>query len=102
MTSKSALYALAVFVLMGSMSGVALADHEETNGMYGPADASLSADPERDATQPDAEGVREPIETGAVPDRDVSSSELGSGTVGDEPAVEIGGQSFRHGLDDGS
>ncbi len=98
MTRKSALYALAVVVLMGSVAVAALADDHGMN-MYGPPDASLSADPERSATQPDAEGIREPVETGAVPDRSISSSELGSGTVGDEPTVEFGGQSFRPGID---
>lgn len=98
MTRKSALYALAVVVLMGSVGVAALADDHGMN-MYGPPDASLSADPERSATQPDAEGIREPVETGAVPDRSISSSELGSGTVGDEPTVEFGGQSFRPGID---
>ena len=98
MTRKSALYALAAVVLMGSMAVVALADDHGMN-MYGPPDASLSADPERSLGQLDAGEIREPVETGAVPDRSISSSEFGSGTVGDEPTVEIGGQSYRPSID---
>ena len=98
MTRKSALYALAVVVLMGTMAVAALADDQGMN-VYGPADASLSADPEGSATQADAGEIREPMETGAVPDRSGSSSELGSGTVGDEPTVEFGGLSFRPSID---
>jgi hypothetical protein len=101
MTRKSALYALAVVVLTGSMAVAALADDHGMN-MYGPPDASLSADPERSVGQLDTVvivEIREPVETGAVPDRSISSSEFGSGTAGDEPTVEFGGQSFRPGID---
>lgn len=98
MTRKNALYALAVFVLMGSMAVAALADDRGMN-MYGPPDASLSADPERSLGQPDVREIRGPVETGAIPDRSGSSSELGSGTFGEEPTVEIGGQTYRPGID---
>ncbi len=99
MTRKNALYALAVVVLMGSMAVVALADDHGMN-MYGPPDASLSADPERSLGQLDAEEIREPVETGGGPDRSGSSGEFGSGTVADEPTVEIiGGRSYRPSID---
>jgi hypothetical protein len=100
MTRKNALYVLAVVVLMGSMAVAALADDHGMN-MYGAPDASLSADPERSVGQPVTVEIREPVETGAVPDRPGSSSDLGSGTVSDEPMAEIGGWKFRPGIDDG-
>jgi hypothetical protein len=101
MIKKTALYTLAVVVLMGSMSVAALADDHGMN-MYGPSDASLSADPERSVGQVDVGEIREPVDTGAVPDRSISSSEMGSGAVGDVPTAEYGGQTFRLGIDDGS
>jgi hypothetical protein len=104
MIKKTALYTLAVVVLMGSMSVAALADDHGMN-MYGPSDASLSADPEKGLAQLDTVvivEIREPVETGAVPDRSISSSEMGSGAVGDVPTAEYGGQTFRLGIDDGS
>jgi hypothetical protein len=73
MTRKHALYALAVFVLMGSMAVAALADDRGMN-MYGPPDASLSADPERSIGQVDVGEIREPVETGAVPEQSLGSS----------------------------
>jgi hypothetical protein len=100
MTRKTALYALAVVVLTGSMAVAALADDHGMN-MYGAPDTSLSADPERSLGWSDAVEIREPVETGAVPDRSISYSALGSGTVGDEPMAEIGGRTFRPGIDDG-
>ena len=51
--------------------------------------------------QPNAGEIREPMETGAVPDRSESSYDLHSNAVGDEPTVEIGGRLFRPGIDDG-
>ena len=102
MTRKSALYAMAVVVLMGSMAVAALADDHGMN-MYGPAESSVSAQPEQGMEQLDAGGeIREPVETGAFPDRSISSSELGSGAVGDELTVEFGGLKYRPGIDDGS
>lgn len=100
MTRKSALYALAVAVLMGTMAVAALADDQGMN-VYGPADSSVSAQPELGVGQPDAGEIREPMETGAVPDRSGSSSELHNSGIGDEPTVEFGGQSFRPGIDTG-
>ena len=101
MIKKTALYTLAVVVLMGSMSVAALADDHGMN-MYGPPDASLSADPERSVGQLDTVvivEIREPVETGAVPDRSISSSEMGSGAVGDVSTAEYGGQTFRTDID---
>ena len=101
MTSKSALYALAVVVLTGSMAVAALADDHGMN-MYRPPDASLSADPERSVGQLDTvviAEIREPVDTGAVPDRSLSSYDLHSNATGDEPTVEFGGVSFRPGID---
>ena len=101
MTRKNALYALAVFVLMGSMAVVALADDRGMN-MYGPPDASLSADPERSLGQLDVWEIRGPAETGAVPDRAESSPGLHSNPPsGDAPTVEYGGVTFRPDIDIG-
>ena len=101
MTIKSALYALAVVVLTGSMAVVAMADDRGMD-MYGAPDASFSADPERSLGWLDAVEIREPAETGAVPDRPEGSSDLDSSAVGDEPTVEFGGQTFRPSIDLGS
>jgi len=98
MTRKSALYALAVVVLMGSMAVAALADDYGMN-MYGPADSSVSAQPEQGVEQPNAGEIREPMETGAVPDRSESSSELFKMDTGEVPTVELGGQAYRPGID---
>ena len=68
MTRKSALYSLAVAVLMGTMAVAALADDHGMNS-YGPADSSVSSRPEQGVDQPSAGEIREPMETGTVPDR---------------------------------
>jgi len=70
MTRKSALYALAFAVLMGTMAVAALADEQGTN-MYGPADSSVSSQPEQGVEQSDAGEIREPMETGALPEGSV-------------------------------
>ena len=49
--------------------------------------------------QPNAGEIREPMETGEVPDRSVDSSDLHSNASVDEPTVEIGGQSYRPSID---
>jgi hypothetical protein len=76
------------------MAVAALADD---HGMYlsGSQDSSLTADPERNLWQLDAGEIREPMETGAVPEWSERSSGLHSNPGGDEPAVEYGGQPFR-------
>ncbi len=101
MKGKIALFALAVVVLMGAMGGVALADHQEANGMYGPADSSVSAQAEQGMEQSDAGEIREPMETGAVPDPMESSSGIHFNAAGDAPTVEFGGQSYRPEIDFG-
>ena len=90
MTSKSALYALAVVVLMGTMAVAALADDQGMN-VYASANSSFWPEPQQDVAQPGAAEIREPMETGAVPDRSESSSDLHSNSAGDEPTVEYGG-----------
>ena len=80
MKRKSAMYALAVVVLMGSMAVAALADD---HGMdtYGPANPSVSSPSDQgmeQGTEPGMEHqsageIREPVETGALPDRSVTS-----------------------------
>jgi hypothetical protein len=98
MTRKSALYALAVVVLMGSMAVAALADDQGMN-VYGPADSSVSAQPEQGVEQADAWELREPMETGALPDRAESSSDAVCCRGIDEPTIESGGQLFRPEVD---
>ena len=98
MTRKTALYVLAVVVLTGSMAVAALADDQGMN-MYGPPDASLSADPERGVGQLDTVEIRGPVETGAVPERSLSSSDMRSNVGGDEPTAEYGGLTFRTDID---
>jgi hypothetical protein len=69
MTRKGVLYALAVVVLMGTMAVAALADDQEMNTYgYGSTDSSVSAQPDQGVVSPDAGEIREPMETGALPD----------------------------------
>jgi hypothetical protein len=98
MTRKSVLYALAVVVLTGSMAVAALADDRGMN-VYGPEESSVSAQPEQGVEQPSAVEIREPVETGAVPDRPEGSSDLRPDIAGDEQTVEIGGHKYRPGID---
>jgi hypothetical protein len=67
MKGKSALYALAVVVLMGSMAVVALAGDYGMDS-YGPADSSVSSQSAQGVEQPATGEIREPVETGALPD----------------------------------
>ena len=97
MTRKSALYALAVVVLMGSMAVAALAEDQVMNA-YVPADSSVSAQPEQGVDQPVAGEIREPMETGSLPDSPGSSFKR---DTGEEPTVEIGGRLYRPGIDFG-
>jgi len=100
MATKSALYALAGLVLTGSMAVAALAGLDEGN-MPGPADSRFSADPESSSGWLNSLEIREPVETGAVPDRSMSSSDITCCTDSGEPKVESGGQSYRPGIDTG-
>jgi len=90
MTRKSALYALAVVVLTGSMAVAALADDQGMN-VYGPAESSVPAQPEQAVEQPNAGEIREPMETGAVPDRSESSHDLNCCTDSSDPTFQPGG-----------
>ncbi len=103
MKGKSVLYALAVVVLTGTMGVAALADDRGMDA-YGPADSSVSARPEQGVDQqgveqPNAGEIREPMETGAVPHRSWSSSELFKRRTGEAPTVEYGGLTFRPSID---
>jgi len=92
MTRKSALYAMAVVVLTGSMAVAALAGVSGLD-MIGTPESSGWAQPEQGVEQLDAGGeIREPVETGAVPDRPESSSDLYccSGS-GDPTLFRVGG-----------
>jgi hypothetical protein len=90
MTGKTVLYALAVAVLMGTMAVAALADDQEMNS-YGPADSSISSQPEQGVEEPNTGEIREPMETGAVPDLPVSSSDLNCCTNSTDPTYWMGG-----------
>ena len=90
MTRKSALYALAVVVLTGSMAIAALADDQGMN-LYEPADSSVSSQPEQGVEQQDAGEIREPVETGSVPDRQESSSNLSCCSDSGDPTYWPGG-----------
>ena len=100
MTRKSAYFALAVVVLMGGMAGIALADYDWAAGAPKP-DTSVAAKPVQDMEPSAAGEIREPIETGAVPDRMENSSELYKESTGEAPVVELGGQTFRPSIDTG-
>jgi hypothetical protein len=74
MTRKSTYYAIAVVatvVLTAGMAlgtaGVVLADSEGA-GYYGTSDPSFSSEPEKGVEQSYAGEIREPVETGALPD----------------------------------
>lgn len=95
MTRKSVLYALAVVVLMGSMAVVASADYNWTAGAYMP-DSSVAAKPSQDMESSAAAEIREPVETGALPDSSGSSFKEDTGEL---PTVELGGQLYRPGID---
>jgi hypothetical protein len=78
MTRKSVLYALAVVVLMGTMAvGASAGDQEMNTYGYGPTDSSVSAQPDQGVVSPDAGEIREPMETGALPDGTVSEENGG-------------------------
>ncbi|HZL98491.1 MAG TPA: hypothetical protein VFB91_07310 [Terriglobales bacterium] len=103
MTSKSALFALAVVVLMGSMAVAALAEDQGLN-VYAMADSAYWPESgnqfnEAEGSQAAGSEIREPMETGAIPDKSVSSFDLSSQAPGDEPTVQVGGLSFRPGID---
>ena len=90
MTRKTALYALAVVVLMGSMAVAALADNYGMN-MSEPAESSVPAQPEQSVEQSDEGEIREPMETGAVPDLPGGSSDLNCCSDSGDPTFRPGG-----------
>ena len=90
MIRKRAFLVLAVGVLMGTMAVAALADYPDRD-LYEPADSSVSAQPERGVEQSDAGEIREPMETGAVPDRSESSSDLNCCSDSGDPTFRPGG-----------
>jgi hypothetical protein len=98
MTKNSVLYALAVIVLTGGMAGVALAGDYGMSGA-GEPDVSYLSDSEKALGPWSAGEIREPMETGAVPDRSVSSSDLNCCTDSGGPTVESGGLQFRTDID---
>ena len=100
MTRKSALCALAVFVLTGSMAVAALADDHGMNA-YEPEGYSSSTDVGTSEAQADEWELREAMETGGLPDRPGSSSDAVCCRGIDEPTIESGGQLFRPDVDAG-
>ena len=101
MTVKSAIYALAVAVLMGTMAVAALADDQWMDSYGAAGDSYSSSQPEPVMNHANAGEIREPVETGSVPDRLEGSSDLFRQDTGEEPVVEIGGQLFRPSTDTG-
>ena len=97
---KSAIFALAVVVVMGSMAVAALADESGTYE-YGVPDSSVTSQPEQGVDQPSAGEIREPMETGSVPERTENLSDVHMIPLEDQPAEEVGGQFFRPGVDTG-
>ena len=95
MTRKSTYFALAAVLLMGTMAFAAMADDHGMNE-YGPADSSVSSLPEQGMDQ-SAEGeIREPVGTGAVPSTPENSLRESTGVL---PTVEVGGRTYRPGID---
>ena len=76
MTTKNALYAFAVVVLMGTMAVAAFAEAPVMEA-YESADSSVSAQPDQGMEQADAGEIREPVETGALPDHTVKGDSEG-------------------------
>jgi hypothetical protein len=104
MTRKSVLYALAVVVLTGSMAvvgSVAVAASAGDQGMNLYARADSAYWPESDhqfgpveGSQAEGTEIREPMETGAVPEKSMSSSDLSSTASGDARTEEFGGRKY--------
>ena len=103
MKVRGVIIALAVVVFTGTMAYVALAD-EYGSDKYGPADSSMSASPENGSAASETGEIREPVETGAVPDKVLSPSDSDFGCCsngGKVQTFEYGGIPLRHGIDDG-
>jgi hypothetical protein len=89
MTNKNALYVLAVAILMGTMTVVASADDQGMNS-YRPVVDSISCQLEQGAEQPNAGEFRDPMGTGAIPDKPESSPGLFILLVPDKPESSPG------------
>lgn len=87
--------------MMGGMAVAALAEDQWMNDTYGPAEPSVSSQPENGLEQPNAGEIREPVETGAVPDRPEGLSNDFKEDTGEAPMVEIGGRLYRPNIDTG-
>jgi len=98
MTRKSAYYALAVVLLMGGMAGVALADYDWNAGAF-KQDASVSSPSSQDMDHSAAGEIRDPVETGPIPDSSMDSVDRFKETTGELPTVELGGRVYRPGID---
>jgi hypothetical protein len=96
MTRKSALYAVAVVVLMGSMAVAASAGDQGLN-LYARADSAYWPASSHIESEAGAAVVREPMETGAVPEKTEGSSDMKSDSPGGEQTVEFGGLKYRPG-----
>ena len=98
MIRKRSFLVLAVGVLMGTMAVAAFAEAPVMQANE-PADTSILSQPELGVGQPFAGEIREPVETGAIPDRPEGSYDVHSNLPGDEATAESGGQMFRPGVD---
>ena len=100
MTRKSAIYALAVGVLMGAMAVVAFAEAPVMQANNS-ADSYVSNDVGTSGSQADAWDLHEAMETGGLPSQTVGSSDAVCCRGIDEPTIESGGQLFRPEIDAG-
>ena len=98
MIRKWSFLVLAVGVLMGTMAVAAFAEAPVMES-YGPVDTAVLSQPELAVGQTFAGEIREPVETGAIPDRPEGSYDVHSNLPGDEATAESGGQMFRPGVD---
>ena len=98
MIRKRSFLVLAVGVLMGTMAVAAFAE-APVMGSYEPADTAVLSQPELGVGQTFAGEIRDPVETGAIPDRLEDSYDVRSNLPGDEATAESGGQMFRPGVD---
>jgi hypothetical protein len=90
MVKNKALLLLAVGVLMGTMAVAAFADVPDRD-LYEPSSSSMSSDVEKSETHVDAGEIREPMETGAVPDTRGSSSDQSCCSESGDPTFRPGG-----------
>lgn len=103
MKARGVIIALAVVVFTGTMAYVALAG-EYGSDMYGPSDSSMSASPENGSAVSETGEIREPVETGAVPDKALSPSDSDFGCCSNDGKVqtfEYDGVPLRPGIDVG-